>query len=141
MNAQTLTIGEVTVGDRLPELAVPITRTLIVAGALATRDYEDVHHDPQRAIERGTPDVYMSINNTNGLIGRYITDWAGPGAVLTRLATRLGVPNFPGDTMTLNGQVTGKTADTVRVAVTGTNSRGAHATSEITIRLDPGSPR
>ena len=141
MNPRTLKIGEVTVGDRLPELAVPITRTLIVAGALATRDYEDVHHDPQRAIERGTPDVYMSINNTNGLIGRYITDWAGPGAVLTRLATRLGVPNFPGDTMTLTGEVTGKTADTVRVAVTGSNSRGAHATSEVTIRLGPGSPR
>ena len=141
MNPRTLTMNEVTVGDRLPELAVPITRTLIVAGALATRYYEDVHHDPQRAIERGTPDVYMSINNTNGLIGRYITDWSGPGGVLTRLATRLGVPNFPGDTMTLTGEVTGKTADTVRVAVTGTNSRGAHATSEVTVRLGPGSPR
>ena len=141
MNPRTLTIGEVTVGDRLPELAVPITRTLIVAGALATRDYEDVHHDPQRAIERGTPDVYMSINNTNGLIGRYVTDWAGPGAVLARLATRLGVPNFPGDTMTLTGEVTGKAADTVQIAVTGSNSRGAHAASEVTIRLGQGSPR
>jgi acyl dehydratase len=141
LNARTLTIGEVTVGDRLPELAVPITRTLIVAGALATRDYEDVHHDPQRAIERGTPDVYMSINNTNGLIGRYVTDWTGPGAVLTRLATRLGTPNFPGDTMTLTGEVVAKTGDTVQIAVTGTNSRGAHATSEITVRLGPGSAR
>ena len=141
MNAQTLTIGEVTVGEQLPELAVPITRTLIVAGALATRDYEDVHHDPQRAVERGTPDVYMSINNTNGLIGRYVTDWAGPGAVLTQLATRLGTPNFPGDTMTLTGEVTGKTADTVHIAITGTNSRGTHATSEVTIRLGPGSAR
>jgi acyl dehydratase len=141
LNAHTLTIGEVTVGDRLPELAVPITRTLIVAGALATRDYEDVHHDPQRAIERGTPDIYMSINNTNGLIGRYVTDWAGPAGVLTRLATRLGAPNFPGDTMTLAGQVVGKTADSVRIAITGRNSRGAHATSEVTVRLGPGSPR
>jgi acyl dehydratase len=141
VNKPTLTIGQVTVGDRLPELAVPITRTLIVAGALATRDYEDVHHDPQRAIERGTPDVYMSINNTNGLIGRYVTDWTGPGAVLTRLSTRLGTPNFPGDTMTLTGEVTGKTADTVQIAVTGTNSQGAHATSEVTVRLGPGSAR
>jgi len=138
MTARTLRLDEVAVGDRLPGLPVPITRTLIVAGALATRDYEDVHHDPQRAKERGTPDIYMSINNTNGLIGRYITDWAGPGAVLARLATRLGVPNFPGDTMTLTGEVVGKTADAVRVAVVGTNSRGAHATSEVTVRLAPG---
>jgi acyl dehydratase len=135
MNGRTLTIGEIAIGDKLPELPITITRTLIVAGALATRDYEDVHHDPQRAIERGTPDVYMSINHTNGLVGRYITDWAGPGAVLTRLSTRLGVPNFPGDTMTLTGEVTGKTAGTVTVAVTGTNSNGAHTTSEVTLRL------
>jgi acyl dehydratase len=138
MTARTLTMDEVAVGDRLPGLPVPVTRTLIVAGALATRDYEDVHHDPQRAKERGTPDIYMSINNTNGLIGRYITDWAGPGAVLARLATRLGVPNFPGDTMTLTGEVVGKTADAVRVAVAGTNSRGTHATSEVTVKLAPG---
>jgi 3-oxo-4,17-pregnadiene-20-carboxyl-CoA hydratase beta subunit len=131
-------MGEVTVGDKLPDLPIPITRTLIVAGALATRDYEDVHHDPQRAAERGTPDTYMSINHTNGLVGRYVTDWAGPGAVLTRLSTRLGVPNFPGDTMTLTGEVTGKAAGTVRVAVTGTNSTGAHTTSEVTLRLPAG---
>jgi acyl dehydratase len=138
VNIRTLTADQVAVGDRLPGLPVPITRTLIVAGALATRDYENVHHDPQRALERGTPDIYMSINNTNGLIGRYITDWAGPGAVLTRLSTRLGAPNFPGDTMTLTGEVVGKNAGTVRVAVVGTNSQGAHATSEVTVRLPAG---
>jgi len=135
---RTLMMGEVHVGDKLPELAVPVTRTLIVAGALATRDYEDVHHDPQRAAERGTPDIYMSINHTNGLVGRYVTDWAGPGAVLTRLSTRLGVPNFPGDTMTLTGEVTAVTASTVSVAVTGTNSKGAHTISEVTLRLPAG---
>jgi hypothetical protein len=129
---------DVAVGDRLPELAVPLTRTLVVAGALATRDYEDVHHDPTRAVERGTPDTYMSINHTNGLVGRYITDWAGPGAVLTRLSTRLGVPNFPGDTMTFTGEVVGTDGDSVRVAVRGINSKGAHAISEVTLRLPAG---
>ena len=135
MSARTLTIDEVAVGDKLPQLPVPIDRTFIVAGALATRDYEDVHHDPQRAAERGTPDIHMSINHTNGLVCRYVTDWAGPGAVLSRLSTRLGVPNFPGDTMTLTGEVTAVTGDTVRVAVTGTNRQGAHTTSEVTVRL------
>lgn len=134
----TRRVGEVAVGDVLPELAVPLTRTLIVAGALGTRDYEDVHHDPTRALERGTPDTYMSINHTNGLVGRYVTDWAGPGAVLTRMSTRLGVPNFPGDTMTFTGQVVEVDADTVRVAVRGTNSAGAHAVSEVTLRLPTG---
>ncbi len=123
------------VGDKLPELAIPITRTLIVAGALATRDFEDVHHDPRRAVERGTPDTYMSINNTNGLVGRYVTDWAGPNARLTALKTRLGVPNFPGDTLTFTGEVTARDGDTVRVSVRGNNSKGAHAISEVTLEV------
>ena len=33
----TRTLDEVTVGDALPELAVPLTRTLIVSTALASR--------------------------------------------------------------------------------------------------------
>lgn len=128
----------VTVGDALPELPIPITRSMIVAGAMATRDYEDVHHDPDRAMTRGTPDIYMSINHTNGLVGRYVTDWAGPSAVVKRLSTRLGVPNFPGDTMTLTGEVTAVEGDTVTLVVTGRNSKGVHTRSEVTLQLTGG---
>jgi acyl dehydratase len=135
VSTSTRPLDEIAVGDTLPELHIPITRTLIVAGALATRDFEDVHHDPQRAVQRGTPDTYMSINNTNGLVGRYVTDWAGPGAFLTRLSTRLVVPNFPGDVMTLTGEVVAKEAGAITVAVRGTNSKGDHAVSEVTLRL------
>lgn len=134
----TRAMADISVGDTLPTLEIPLTRTLIVAGALATRDYENVHHDPAEAERRGTPDTYMSINNTNGLVGRYVTDWAGPGARMTRLSTRLRVPNFPGDTMTLKGQVVHVDDDTVRVTVRGTNSKGAHAISEVTVLLPRG---
>jgi MaoC like domain. len=138
MSTVTRPPAKVAVGDTLPELQIPLTRSLIVAGALATRDYEDVHHDPDRARERGTPDIYMSINHTNGLVGRYVTDWAGPFAVLKRLSTRLGVPNFPGDTMTLRGEVTAVDGDLVTVVVTGSNSKGVHTRSEVTLRLGTG---
>lgn len=138
MNGTHITIEQVSVGDTLPELEIPLTRTLIVAGALATRDYEDVHHDPAQAQRRGTPDTYMSINHTNGLVGRYVTDWAGPAARMLRLSTRLGAPNFPGDGMRLTGEVVGVEEDTVRVAVRGTNSKGAHVVSEVTVRLPRG---
>jgi acyl dehydratase len=131
----SLTASDVAVADTLPELRIPLTRSLIVAGALATRDYENAHHDPQRAIERGTPDVYMSINNTNGLVSRYITDWTGPGAFITKLSTRLGVPNFPGDTMTLAGEVVGKQDDLIEIAVRGTNRAGTHVVSQVSVRL------
>ena len=68
-------------GDVLPELALPLTRTLIVSTAIASRDYQDVHHDPVLAVERGSKDIFMNILSTNGLVGRYVTDWSGPGAV------------------------------------------------------------
>ncbi len=72
---------DVNVGDELDPLDIPLTRTVIVSTAIATRDYQDVHHDPALAEERGSPDIFMNILSTNGFVGRFVTDWAGPGAV------------------------------------------------------------
>ena len=74
------TFFDVSVGDELPTLVLPLTRTLIVSTAIACRDYQDVHHDPGLAVERGSKDIFMNILTTNGLVGRYVTDWSGPGA-------------------------------------------------------------
>ena len=134
---------DVSVGDVLPELSIDITRTLIVAGAIASRDYQDVHHDPELARARGSEDVFMNILTTNGLVGRYVTDWAGPGAVTEKLAIRLGAPNYPGDTMTLSGTVTevGSASArhdgraTVTLSVRGRNSRGDHVTGTVRLAL------
>lgn len=126
---------QLTVGEKLPPLALPITRSLIVAGALATRDFEDVHHDPERAIARGAPDIYMSINHTNGLVSRYVTDWAGPAARLTALSTRLGVPSLPGRTLTITGEVAAVNGGDVTVTVVGVTEDGTHATSTVNLRL------
>ncbi|MFJ4278141.1 MaoC family dehydratase [Streptomyces massasporeus] len=122
-------------GDRLPPLEIPITRTLIVAGAIASRDYQDVHHDPDLARQKGSPDVFMNILTTNGLIGRYITDHFGPRAELRRVAIRLGAPNHPGDTMVLTGTVEEVDGDTATVRVVGANGLGAHVTGTVTVRV------
>ncbi|NXY94857.1 MaoC family dehydratase [Streptomyces sp. BR123] len=129
------------VGDTLPPLEIPITRTLIVAGAIASRDYQDVHHDAELAREKGSPDIFMNILTTNGLVGRYITDQLGPRAVLRRVAIRLGAPNHPGDTMTLTGTVTALTGDTAEIRVVGANGIGDHVTGTVTVTLPaPGGP-
>ncbi|MET9953205.1 MaoC family dehydratase [Streptomyces sp. NPDC006339] len=122
-------------GDELAPLTIPITRTLIVAGAVASRDYQDVHHDAERAREKGSPDIFMNILTTNGLVGRYITDRLGPAAVLRKVAIRLGAPNYPGDTMTLTGTVAEVDGRTVRVRVTGANGLGHHVTGTVTVDL------
>lgn len=123
------------VGDELPTLVIPLTRTLIVATAIASRDYQDVHHDPGLAQERGSPDIFMNILSTNGFVGRFITDWAGPDAVLKNVSIRLGAPNHPGDTMTMTGHVTEKHDGVVEVAVRGANDLGDHVTGTVTLEL------
>jgi acyl dehydratase len=137
-----LTFFDVAIGDALPELAVPITRTLIVAGALAARDFRYGHHDPDAARAHGAPDIFMDILTTNGLVGRYVTDWSGPWSRLSEIDIRLGAPNYPGSVMTLTGSVTGKgplAADgksgLVTVAVRGTNELGDHVTGTVNVVL------
>ncbi|MFJ7181535.1 MaoC family dehydratase [Streptomyces massasporeus] len=122
-------------GDRLTPLEIPITRTLIVAGAIASRDYQDVHHDPDLARQKGSPDIFMNILTTNGLVGRYITDHFGPRAQLRRVAIRLGAPNHPGDTMVLTGTVEEVDGDTATVRVVGANGLGEHVTGTVTVRV------
>ncbi|MFE0577834.1 MaoC family dehydratase [Streptomyces sp. NPDC058874] len=123
------------VGDTLPPLEIAVTRTLIVAGAIASRDYQDVHHDAALAREKGSPDIFMNILTTNGLVGRYITDCLGPRAVLRKVAIRLGAPNYPGDTMTLTGTVTVVLGNTVEIRVVGANGLGHHVSGTVTAEV------
>ncbi|TMC03200.1 MAG: acyl dehydratase [Chloroflexi bacterium] len=131
----TRRFADVRPGDELPELAVPITTTLIVAGAIASRDYQDVHHDEAMARRRGTPGIFMNILTTNGFVGRYVTDWAGPDATVQRISIRLGVTNFAGDTMRLTGRVTAAERGVVDVEVVGRNRLGDHVTGTVTVAL------
>jgi 3-oxo-4,17-pregnadiene-20-carboxyl-CoA hydratase beta subunit len=133
----TLRAAEVNVGDKLPTLDIPLTRTLIVSTAIASRDYQDVHHDPGLAQERGSKDIFMNILTTNGFVGRFITDWAGPDAVLKSVKIRLGAPNYPGDTMVMTGTVTKKEDSVVQVSLRGANSLGDHVTGTVTVELRP----
>lgn len=125
--------ADISVGEVLPELAIPLTRTLIVATALATRDFQDVHHDPDLARERGSKDVFMNILTSNGLAGRFVTDWAGPYVTVRRVKIRLGAPNYPGDTMTMTGEVVAKENGLVEVKVVGANSLGNHLSGTVTV--------
>ncbi|MGH0038539.1 MAG: FAS1-like dehydratase domain-containing protein [Myxococcota bacterium] len=130
---------ELRVGAALDPCPVPITSTLVVAGAMATRDFTPVHHDVEKAKGQGTPDIFMNIMSTNALCTRYVTDWAGPDARLEHLRVRLGVPNFPGDTMVLRGSLESvepvAEGRRVRVKVRGTNRLGDHATAFVDVLL------
>ncbi len=137
---RTRSFESIQVGEALPELAIPITSTLVVGGALASRDFTPVHHDKAAAQAQGMPDVFMNILTTNGLVGRYVTDWAGPDARMRNVAIKLGAPNVPGDTMKMQGSVksTDPAKGEVVVEVAGRNGWGSHVTGTVRVALPRG---
>ena len=114
----------------LPDRVIDVTPTFVIASALATRDFQDVHHDRDRAVARGARDIFVNILTTTGLVQRYVSAWA-PDAVVRAVSIRLGVPCHAGETLTLSGQVTAADGDEQVVAVTGRCSLGDHVTGTV----------
>jgi acyl dehydratase len=122
-------------GTVLPELEIDVTPTFVIAAAIATRDFQDVHHDRDRAAERGGKDIFVNILTTTGLVQRYVTDWAGPEATVHQIAIRLGVPCYAGDKLTFSGKVAEAGGGEYVVEVTGRCSLGDHVTGTVRIQV------
>lgn len=133
----TKQFNDVSLGETLPELNIPITVALITGGAIATRDYFPGHHDKDVANELGSPHVFMNILTTNGLVERFVGQWCGPTGRLQNLKIKLGIPNYPGDNMTFTGEVTELDAETrtAVVSLKGKNSMGNHVTGSVAVVL------
>jgi hypothetical protein len=131
----------VEIGDELPPLVIDVTATVIVAGAIASRDYMPVHHDRDYAQAQGAPDIFMNILTSNGYVSRYVTDWAGPDSRVCQISTRLGGPAIPGQPLRFRGQVAGATADgdgdekLIEVVVRADNDLGNHLTSTVKVAV------
>lgn len=116
----------------LPEWRLPITPTLVVSTAIATRDFQDVHHDRDLAQSYGSQDIFLNILTTTGLVQRYVSDQLGHDLDLAGISLRLGAPAHPGDELVFTG-----TRDGDVVSVVGAVSLGDHVTATVTLR--PGS--
>jgi acyl dehydratase len=140
----TLQWADISVGDDVSPLEIAVTTTLIVAGAIASRDFMPVHHDRDYADKQGSPNLFMNILTSNGYCVKFLTDWAGPEAMITKLAIRLGVPSFPDDPLRFTGSVTGKTEGSdgenfIDVTFKASNSLGDHVSGTAVISLLDGS--
>ncbi|OBJ59366.1 MaoC family dehydratase [Mycobacterium asiaticum] len=122
-------------GLQLPELKLEGTPTFIISTALATRDFQDVHHDRDLAQAKGSKDIFVNILTDTGLVQRYITDWAGPSALIKSIGLRLGVPWYAYDTVTFSGEVTAVEDGLITVKVVGANSLGDHVIATVTLTL------
>jgi uncharacterized OB-fold protein len=136
----TRTADSVSVGEKLPAWVKDIPPTQVVSGALATRDFQDVHHDRDLARARGSADIFLNINTSVGLMARYVGDWAGPEQIVTATRVRLGAPAYPYDPLTFTGEVTEADAATGRVVVKvrARNSLGDHVSGTVELLLPGG---
>jgi len=129
----------IAVGDELPVFELPVTSTVIVAGAIASRDFMPAHHDADFARGQGAPHMFMNILTTNGYVARFVTDWAGPEARMRAIKIRLGAPAIPGKLLRFTGQVTAANEDgserVIEVAVRAANELGDHATGTVVFSL------
>jgi acyl dehydratase len=121
------------VGDVLPPLELPITPTVVVSTALATRDFQDVHHDRDRAQAAGSKDIFVNILTSTALCERYITEWAGPEVVIKGVSIRLGAPAYPYDTLSFSGRVTDIADGIATVEVTAAVEEGNHIVGTVTV--------
>jgi uncharacterized OB-fold protein/acyl dehydratase len=134
---ETLRARDLAIGDELPLWVLPVTATRVVSGALASRDFQTVHHDREMALRQGSADIFFNINTSVGYLQRYLTDWSGPEAVLTALRVRLGAPAYPGSLLSFSGTVESVEPDTGRVCcrVRAVNELGQHVDGSVELEL------
>lgn len=121
------------VGDTLPAWELPITPTLVVSTALATRDFQDVHHDRDRAQAAGSQDIFVNILTSTAMCERYVTEWAGPDVVIKSVSIRLGVPAYPYDTLSFSGSVKDVAGGVATIEVIGAVAAGHHIIGTVTV--------
>ncbi|MBY0284943.1 MAG: MaoC family dehydratase [Sphingomonas sp.] len=95
-----------TVGDVLPELALPpVNRTMLALFCGASGDHNPIHIDIDFARKSGMPDVFAHGMLGMAWLGRLITNWVPQGQLRQFNARFVGITHI-GNQMTCAGKVT-----------------------------------
>jgi acyl dehydratase len=79
-------------GDELIPASYPVTRLSLVKYCGASGDFNTIHWNERIARSVGLPNVIAHGMFTMAEAGRYVTDWAGPGAVVVDFGVRFSSP-------------------------------------------------
>jgi acyl dehydratase len=97
---------ELSLQARLPPRRIEITTKSVIMGAVASRDWQPLHHDVVWARSQGNlPDIILNNYTQAGLISCYVTDWSGPAARIGRLRFSMRSPICPGDVLVISGVI------------------------------------
>jgi len=98
---------DIEVGAEAPPVSHQLGRTDLVQYAGASGDFNPMHTDEVAAQAAGLPSVFGHGMFSMGLLGRALTDWAGPGN-LTNYRVRFTKQTWPGEVLTTSVVVTAK---------------------------------
>lgn len=116
-----VTYAAVESGTEMPTASYPVSRLSLVRYCGASGDFNVIHWNERIARAVGLPDVIAHGMFTMAEAGRYVTDWAGPDAIVTEFGVRFSamvvVPDDDkGATIEVSGQIAEK-LDGNRVAI------------------------
>jgi len=83
---------EVKAGTELEPARYPVTRLSLVKYCGASGDFNVIHWNERIARSVGLPDVIAHGMFTMARAGRYVTDWAGPQALVVEFGVRFSSP-------------------------------------------------
>jgi acyl dehydratase len=108
---------EIQEGTVLPVVTLPVTLSLGVLDAAATRDFFPGHHDRDYARAQNARDVYLNTMFFHGFVDRVGSDWLGPDAWLARRRLDMVAPVCVGDTIRTDAHVIRRYEDGGRALV------------------------
>ena len=120
-------LSEVSVGDAVGPVTVPVSRETLVGYANASLDQNPIHQDEAFARSVGLPDVIAHGMWTLGASGTVVSDWAGDAGRVVELGTRFTKPvvvPVTGNEVVVQGVVKAVDADSGRVTVDLTTTCG-----------------
>jgi acyl dehydratase len=83
-----ITYDGVEAGALIPAVSFPVTRLSLVKYCGASGDFNVIHWNERIARAVGLPDVIAHGMFTMAQAGRFVTDWAGPAAMVTEFGVR-----------------------------------------------------
>lgn len=121
--------------ETLPGHTITLDRAGVIACCSAMGDFNPTHYDPALAEKVGFRDIFTDIYAGIGFTQSYIGNWAGKDVRFRSINVRLGVPLYPGDTLTLSGNVSERASNSLKVDVTGLCSLGLQMAATATLDL------
>lgn len=111
----TKSVSEVQLAEKLPPLEKMFSLIDLMAYGAATWDWHRLHYDIDFARSMDLQNPVIDGQAFGALFARAAMDWAGPRAFIERMSFKMKSMAFSGETLLLEGEVTGISGHTVIV--------------------------